>query len=88
MHVIRPAEVAAVEHHLETGRPLLALPLQTPELDQPLPQDFYEIGVTARVLKVVRLGDSTMRVLLEGLQLACGVARAMERHNGFRKGKQ
>ena len=70
IHVIRPGEVAAVELHLSSGRPLLALPLQVPDLEQPLPGDFHQIGCTARVLKAVRLGDGTLRVLIEGLQRA------------------
>ena len=83
MHVIRPAEVAAAEQHLSTGRPLLALPLQTPELEQPLPQDFTNVGVTARILKAIRLGDGTMRILLEGLQRARSAAVRPDPTNGY-----
>ncbi|MFT4978295.1 MAG: ATP-dependent Lon protease, partial [Myxococcota bacterium] len=83
MHVVRPPEVAAIEHHLSTAKPLLALPLQTPELEQPMPQDFTEVGVTARVLKAVRLGDGTIRVLLEGLQRARGAAVRPDPEAGY-----
>ncbi|MEL6345282.1 MAG: endopeptidase La, partial [Myxococcota bacterium] len=82
-HIVRPAEVAAVEMHLSTKRPLLGLPLRVPELEQPLPQDFVDVGVTARVLKAVRLGDGTIRVLLEGLQRARGGAVRADPDAGF-----
>ena len=83
MHIIRPAEVAAAELHLSSGRPLLALPLRVPELEQPLPGDFYEIGCTARILKAVRLGDGTIRVLIEGLQRARGASVRSDPDAGY-----
>ena len=67
LHVIQPPLVGAVEAHLANPtRLLLALPQLDPNVDDPLPEDLSEIGCTARVLKAVRLGDGTVRVLLEG----------------------
>ncbi len=61
-----PDAVAAVELHLASRQPLLAVPLRT-ALDLPGPDDLYEVGCTARVLKLVRLGDGTVRGLIEGI---------------------
>ncbi|MFT5682946.1 MAG: ATP-dependent Lon protease [Myxococcota bacterium] len=83
LHIMRPAEVAAIELHLSSGRPLLALPLRVPDLEQPLPEDFHEVGCTARVLKAVRLGDGTIRVLLEGLQRAQGAGVRFDNDAGY-----
>ncbi|MDG1481629.1 MAG: endopeptidase La [Myxococcota bacterium] len=83
LHIMRPSETAAVELHLSSGRPLLALPLQIPELEQPLPENFHEVGCTARVLKAVRLGDGTIRVLLEGLQRAQGNGIRLDPTGGY-----
>lgn len=74
LHVIREAEVSAIDHHLASGRPLLALPLLIPGLEQIQQRDFSQVGVTAKVLRLVRLGDGTVRVLLEGLERANGSA--------------
>ena len=43
---------------------------------------FTAVGVTARILKAVRLGDGTMRILLEGLpSLGCCLHQC--HHHGY-----
>jgi len=50
------------------GDRLLGLVLQKkPEVDMPLPEDLYEYGCGARVLKMLKFPDNTVRVLVEGL---------------------
>ena len=50
------------------GDRLLALVLQKkPEVNNPLPEDLYEYGCGARVLKMLKFPDNTVRVLVEGL---------------------
>src|SRR6266576_2098380 len=50
------------------GERLLGLVLQRkPELDNPEPQDLHEFGCAARVLKMLKFPDNTVRVLVEGL---------------------
>src|SRR5262245_56162336 len=50
------------------GDRLLGLVLQKkPDLDNPLPEDLYEFGCGARVLKMLKFPDNTVRVLVEGL---------------------
>ena len=67
MSVTRPLAVAAVEYHLSTGRPLLAAPLIDPNLEDIQPGDFHPVACAASVRRIVRLGDGSCRVLLEGL---------------------
>src|SRR5262249_551679 len=38
-----------------------------PDVDMPLPEDLYEYGCGARVLKMLKFPDNTVRVLVEGL---------------------
>ncbi|MCK6507349.1 endopeptidase La [Myxococcota bacterium] len=65
-----PAEaVAAVELHLQSGQPMVGVPLRA-ALDQPEAADLFEVGCVLRAVRVVRLGDGTVRVLVEGLQRA------------------
>src|SRR5262245_4026751 len=50
------------------GDRLLALVLQKkPDVDVPMPEDLYEYGCGARVLKMLKFPDGTVRVLVEGL---------------------
>jgi len=50
------------------GDRLLGVVLQRkPEAENPLPADMYEIGCAARVLKMLKFPDNTVRVLVEGL---------------------
>ncbi len=50
------------------GDRLLGVALQRrPEAENPLPEDMYEIGCAARVLKMLKFPDNTVRVLVEGL---------------------
>jgi ATP-dependent Lon protease len=50
------------------GDRLLGLVLQKrPEIDTPQPEDLWEHGCAARVLKMLKFPDNTVRVLVEGL---------------------
>jgi ATP-dependent Lon protease len=50
------------------GDRLLGVALQRkPEVENPLPQDMHETGCAARVLKMLKFPDNTVRVLVEGL---------------------
>ncbi len=50
------------------GDRLLGLVLQKKaEIDNPLPEDLFEYGCGARVLKMLKFPDNTVRVLVEGL---------------------
>ena len=50
------------------GDRLLVLVLQRrAEVDNPAPEDLYEYGCAARVLKMLKFPDNTVRVLVEGL---------------------
>src|SRR5262245_48910766 len=51
------------------GDRLLGVVLQRKaELDNPGPQDLHEFGCAARVLKMLKFPDNTVRVLVEGLR--------------------
>jgi ATP-dependent Lon protease len=50
------------------GDRLLGVVLQRkPEVENPLPADMYDVGCAARVLKMLKFPDNTVRVLVEGL---------------------
>ncbi|MDB6029766.1 MAG: ATP-dependent protease La [Verrucomicrobiales bacterium] len=50
------------------GDRLLGLVLQKrPDIDTPMPEDLWQHGCAARVLKMLKFPDNTVRVLVEGL---------------------
>src|SRR5436305_3022876 len=50
------------------GDRLLGLVLQRrPDAENPQPEDLFEAGCAARVLKMLKFPDNTVRVLVEGL---------------------
>src|SRR5713101_1720023 len=50
------------------GDRLLGVVLQRkPEVENPVPEDMFEVGCAARVLKMLKFPDNTVRVLVEGL---------------------
>jgi ATP-dependent Lon protease len=50
------------------GDRLLGVVLQrNPEAENPLPSEMHEVGCAARVLKMLKFPDNTVRVLVEGL---------------------
>src|SRR3954452_14902164 len=50
------------------GDRLLGVALQRkPEVENPLPEDMYDVGCASRVLKMLKFPDNTVRVLVEGL---------------------
>lgn len=52
-----------------SGNRFLALVLQKkPEVENPVPEDLHGFGCAARVLKMLKFPDNTVRVLVEGLR--------------------
>ncbi|HZL42928.1 MAG TPA: endopeptidase La [Verrucomicrobiae bacterium] len=50
------------------GDRLLGVALQRkPEAENPTPEEIYEVGCSARLLKMLKFPDNTVRVLVEGL---------------------
>ena len=67
-HLSLATEVAAVDVHIETHKPLLVIPPLDPLRVNPGPTDLHNVGCLAQVTRVVRLGDGSVRVLLEGME--------------------
>src|SRR3954470_12582802 len=68
INVGRPRSVRLVEDLLGRERALVGIVSQkNPELDEPTFRDLYDIGTLARVVKVIRLGQSNYSVVLNGL---------------------
>jgi len=66
----RPRSLRAVDDATEQGG-LLFIPAQrTSEIEDPTFEDLHEFGTVARVLKVLKVSDESMSVIVQGLKRA------------------
>ena len=61
----RQKTMRALDHSFERQREVVIAVQKDAALDDPATEDFYEIGVLARLIQLVRLDDGTMKVLIE-----------------------
>ncbi len=62
----RPSSIAAIDAHADQGAILVAIPQLDPDEDEPLLSELPSGGCLAQLLRITRLPDGTLRVLLEG----------------------
>jgi len=62
----RDASIAAIDAHADQGAVLVAIPQHDAEEDKPLLSELPTAGCIAQLLRITRLPDGTIRVLLEG----------------------
>jgi ATP-dependent Lon protease len=62
----RPASLAAIEAALGGDRLILLLAQRDPEQDEPRPGDLHRVGTVARLQQVTRLGNGSVKVIIEG----------------------
>ena len=66
--LVETAQSTKLIDDVVAGDRLLGLVLQrNPEADNPGPEEMHPVGCAARVLKMLKFPDSTVRVLVEGL---------------------
>lgn len=63
----RAITTSAVTKALEEEQLVFAVALRDSELDNPGPEDFYEVGVIAKIEQVTRLSGQVLRVTMNGL---------------------
>src|SRR6476619_4048331 len=66
----RTASLAALEAANDEERLVLLVAQRDPETQEPAAADLYRVGVVARVRQLSRLGQGTVRVLVEGIARA------------------
>src|SRR5437879_2741059 len=66
--LVETAQSTKLIDDVVAGDRLLGVVLQrNPEAENPLPHEMHEVGCAARVLKMLKFPDNTVRVLVEGL---------------------
>ncbi len=66
----RKASIMAVEEAMSKDRLLLLATQKDQTLQEPGPDDIYKVGTVAMVMRVLKLPDSRLKVLIQGLSRA------------------
>lgn len=62
----RLKSVKLIEDAVEQDRPIAVITQRNPETDSPTPEDLFEIGTIARILKVVKIASDNYSVIIQG----------------------
>src|SRR5208282_3846425 len=63
-----PESIRLIDDVVAGGDRLLGAVLQRkPEVNNPAPEDLYEVGCAVRLQKMLKFPDNTVRILIEGL---------------------
>jgi ATP-dependent Lon protease len=67
LFVARERSIAAIEDALAGDRLVLLTAQRNPEVENPEPDDLYGVGTVAMVMRILRLPDSRVKALVQGL---------------------
>ena len=70
LFVAREASIAAIEDALAGDRLLLLVAQRDCEIEDPDPDDLYQVGTVATVMRMLRMADGRVKVLVQGLAKA------------------
>jgi len=70
LFVGRDKSIVALDKAMAAGKRILLVAQKTPNLDDPQPNDLYEVGTLATILQLLKLPDGTVKVLVEGTERA------------------
>ncbi len=68
LFVGRGKSVLALEEAMLKDKIIILVAQQQAQVDDPTPQDIFDIGVRAQILQVLKAPDNTIKVLVEGLE--------------------
>ena len=67
LFVARERSIAAVEDALAGDRLVLLTAQREADIEDPEPDDLYSVGTVAMVMRILRMGDGRVKVLVQGL---------------------
>ncbi|MDJ0848228.1 MAG: endopeptidase La [Myxococcota bacterium] len=70
LFVVRERSIAAVEDALARDRLVLLVTQREGDMEEPEPDDLHPVGTVAMVMRVLRMGDGRVKVLVQGLAKA------------------
>jgi ATP-dependent Lon protease len=68
LFVGREKSVLALDHVMREDKQILLVTQKSPAVEDPTPDDLYQVGVVATILQLLKLPDGTVKVLVEGGQ--------------------
>ncbi len=68
LFVGRERSMKALESAMDGDKQILLISQRAPEIDDPRPEEMYEVGTQASVLQLLKLPDGTIKLLVEGLK--------------------
>lgn len=68
LSVGRPRSIAAVEQALEGDKLIVVVAQRDADVDDPGPGELYDVGVLARVVKLIKLADGNQSLVVQGLR--------------------
>jgi len=74
LFVGRERSIVALDRAMASGKKILLIAQKKADLDDPEPEDLYDVGTVATILQLLKLPDGTVKVLVEGGERA-GVER-------------
>ena len=66
LFVGRDKSIKALEATMQDNKQILLVAQKSPDVDDPTPEDVYEVGTMASILQLLKLPDGTVKVLVEG----------------------
>ncbi|MCL0051376.1 endopeptidase La [Thermodesulfovibrionales bacterium] len=70
LFVGRDVSIKAIDHSLNTGKMILLLTQKDPNVEAPSLDDFYSVGTVSMIMRVLKLPDGRVKVLVQGLSKA------------------
>ena len=67
LFVGRDVSIKAIETAAEGDRLLALVTQRDPDVDEPSPEDLYSIGTVGMIMRMMRLPDGRLKVLVQGL---------------------
>ena len=66
LFVGREKSIVALDRAMNADKKILLIAQQKADMDDPSPDDLYEVGTLATILQLLKLPDGTVKVLVEG----------------------
>ncbi|MBM4136436.1 MAG: endopeptidase La [Nitrospira sp.] len=70
LFVGREMSIKAIEHSLNTNRMVLLLTQKDMNIENPKPEDLYSVGTVGIIMRMLKLPDGRVKILVQGLSKA------------------
>lgn len=70
LQIVRDLSLQAVERALKEHRLILLLTQKNPQVDSPEPEDLHAVGTVGMIVRMIKLSDAKVKVLVQGLSKA------------------